>query len=109
MGGVAYLVPMSALEQRITDDMKTAMRAKDQVSLIVIRSLKAGLQNAAIERGGAEGCHVLMMVIPRTDDSLWKQQSEPIPQQNQGMVHQEVEEKVETCDAEDERHGKFIL
>ncbi|NCQ36287.1 GatB/YqeY domain-containing protein, partial [bacterium] len=44
---------MNALEQRITEDMKTAMRAKDQVSLIVIRSLKAGLQNAAIERGGA--------------------------------------------------------
>jgi len=53
MGGVAYLASMNALEQRITEDMKTAMRAKDQVSLIVIRSLKAGLQNAAIERGGA--------------------------------------------------------
>ena len=45
---------MSALEQQITEDMKTAMRAKDQVSLMVIRSLKAGLKNAAIERGGAD-------------------------------------------------------
>jgi len=34
--------------------MKTAMRAKDQVSLMVIRSLKAGLKNMAIERGGAD-------------------------------------------------------
>lgn len=53
MGGLAYLALMSSLEQRISEDMKTAMRAKDQGSLIVIRSLKAGLQNAAIERGGA--------------------------------------------------------
>lgn len=44
-----------SLQQRIDEDLKTAMRAKDTTRLSVLRMLKAALKNAAIEKGGAEG------------------------------------------------------
>ena len=36
------------------DDIKTAMKAKDTVSLTVLRALKSAIKNAAIEKGGAD-------------------------------------------------------
>lgn len=45
---------MSELSNQITEDMKTAMRAKDADALTVIRGLKAAIKNAAIEQGGAD-------------------------------------------------------
>ncbi|MDF1851410.1 MAG: GatB/YqeY domain-containing protein [Verrucomicrobiales bacterium] len=45
---------MSELSQQITEDMKTAMRAKDTVALGTIRMLKSSIKNAAIEKGGAD-------------------------------------------------------
>ncbi|MFK7852179.1 MAG: GatB/YqeY domain-containing protein [Akkermansiaceae bacterium] len=43
---------MSQLAEQITSDIKTAMRAKDTVSLTALRALKTALTNAAIEKGG---------------------------------------------------------
>lgn len=43
------------LAQRLVEDMKTAMKAKDSVTLNVVRGLKSALKYAAIEKFGAEG------------------------------------------------------
>lgn len=43
------------ISQRILEDMKTAMRAKDTVALNVVRGLKSAIKYAAIEKLGAEG------------------------------------------------------
>jgi uncharacterized protein YqeY len=43
---------MSDFTQRIQDDLKTAMKAKDTVALATLRSLKAAMTNASIEKAG---------------------------------------------------------
>jgi uncharacterized protein len=43
------------LQERVDEDLKQAMRAKDASRLSVLRMLKAALKNAAIEKVGAEG------------------------------------------------------
>lgn len=45
---------MSELSQKITEDMKTAMREKNTLALSTIRMLKSAVKNAAIEKGGAD-------------------------------------------------------
>ncbi|CAN5281808.1 GatB/YqeY domain-containing protein [soil metagenome] len=48
-------VPTPTLSERITDDMKVAMRAKDSSALAVLRGLKSAFKYAAIEKkGGAD-------------------------------------------------------
>jgi uncharacterized protein YqeY len=42
------------LPERIDADLKDAMRSKDATRLSVLRMLKAALQNAAIEKSGAD-------------------------------------------------------
>ena len=37
---------------RIQEDIKTAMKAKDSLALNALRALKSALTNAAIEKGG---------------------------------------------------------
>lgn len=44
-----------SLQQKIDQDLKSAMRAQDALRLSVLRMAKAALKNAAIERVGAEG------------------------------------------------------
>lgn len=46
---------MSTIAARLTEDMKTAMKAKDSVTLNVVRGLKSALKYAAIEKLGADG------------------------------------------------------
>ena len=46
---------MSTLSARIVEDMKTAMKAKDTLTLNVVRNLKSAMKYAAIEKHGAEG------------------------------------------------------
>lgn len=46
---------MSQISARITEDMKTAMKAKDTVALNVVRGLKSAIKYAAIEKHGADG------------------------------------------------------
>lgn len=43
---------MSNFTQRIQDDLKTAMKAKDTVALAALRALKAAMTNASIEKAG---------------------------------------------------------
>jgi uncharacterized protein YqeY len=43
---------MSDSTEQISDDMKTAMRAKDSIALNSLRALKSALTNAAIEKEG---------------------------------------------------------
>ncbi len=43
------------ISQTILEDMKTAMRAKDSLTLNVVRNLKSSIKYAAIEKLGAEG------------------------------------------------------
>ena len=43
---------MSDTTLRISDDIKTAMRAKDSTALNALRALKSAMTNAAIEKGG---------------------------------------------------------
>lgn len=45
---------MSSLTNRIQDDLKAAMKAKDSDRLAVIRALKTAMTNAAIEKGGPQ-------------------------------------------------------
>ncbi len=42
---------MSDLATRIPEDLKAAMKAKDAVSLAVLRALKTAMTNASIEKG----------------------------------------------------------
>lgn len=44
-----------SLPRKIDQDLKEAMLAKDSARLSVLRMLKAALQNAAIEKSGADG------------------------------------------------------
>lgn len=43
------------ISQTILEDMKTAMRAKDSLTLNVVRNLKSSIKYAAIEKLGADG------------------------------------------------------
>jgi len=49
------MVVAMPLSIQIVEDMKTAMKAKDSVTLNVIRALKSALKYAALEKAGAEG------------------------------------------------------
>lgn len=43
---------MNDISLRVSEDIKTAMRAKDSTSLNALRALKSAVTNAAIEKGG---------------------------------------------------------
>ncbi len=45
---------MSDFSTTLMDDIKTAMKAKDTVSLTTLRALKSAIKNVAIEKGGAD-------------------------------------------------------
>jgi uncharacterized protein YqeY len=45
---------MSQISARITEDMKTAMRARDTIALETVRALKSAIKYAAIEKLGAD-------------------------------------------------------
>lgn len=45
---------MGTISDQISEDLKTAMRAKDTLSLNTLRALKSAIRNAAIAKGGAD-------------------------------------------------------
>jgi uncharacterized protein YqeY len=68
---------MSDLAARIPEDMKAAMKAKDAVSLNVLRALKTAMTNAAIEKGhlsatldDAEVAAIIRKQIKQRQDSF---------------------------------------
>ncbi|MDP0489785.1 MAG: GatB/YqeY domain-containing protein [Verrucomicrobiota bacterium JB023] len=46
---------MATVAETISDDLKTAMKAKDTRTLSTLRALKSAIKNAAIVKGGADG------------------------------------------------------
>jgi uncharacterized protein YqeY len=62
------------LMQRITEDIATAMRAKDQVRLAPLRMAKAALMNREVEKGRAledgEAQQVIASLIKQRRDSI---------------------------------------
>lgn len=45
---------MGTISNKISEDLKTAMRAKDTRALNTLRALKSAIKNAAIAKGGAD-------------------------------------------------------
>ncbi|MBT3362583.1 MAG: GatB/YqeY domain-containing protein [Chloroflexi bacterium] len=54
-----------ALEEKLTDDMKTAMKSKDKLRLSVIRMVKAKIKNAQIEKRDVLNDDEVLKVIAR--------------------------------------------
>jgi uncharacterized protein YqeY len=68
------------LSTRIDDEIKAAMKARDQVTLATLRMLKTALTNRSIEKGRAlEGAEELQVV-----GSLVKQRHDSVEQFNAG-------------------------
>ena len=68
-----------SLSEKITSDLKDAMRAKDSTKLAVLRSLKSALTNFTIEKYGADGkleaseeISVVRTAIKQRQDSIEK-------------------------------------
>ena len=68
---------MSETANKISEDIKTAMRAKDSLALNALRALKSALTNAAIEKGGlgteleeSESLAVIRKQIKQRQDSI---------------------------------------
>ena len=68
-----------SLSEKITSDLKDAMRAKDSTKLAVLRSLKSALTNFIIEKYGADGkleaseeIAVVRTAIKQRQDSIEK-------------------------------------
>jgi len=68
-----------SLSEKITSDIKDAMRAKDSTKLSVLRSLKTALTNYTIEKYGADGeleasedIGVVRTAIKQRQDSIEK-------------------------------------
>jgi len=62
------------LEQSLTADIVTAMKAKDQIKLTALRMLKTALTNKSIEKGRAldeaEELQVVSMLVKQRKDSI---------------------------------------
>lgn len=78
---------MSQLSEKITEDMKTAMRAKDTTALNTIRMLKSSIKNAAIEKGGADAelddaevTNVVRKEVKKRQDSIEQYESAGRPE-----------------------------
>ena len=68
---------MANIVEQITEDLKTAMRAKDSLALTTLRAVKSAIKNAAIEKGGAdaelddsEATNVIRKQIKQRQDSI---------------------------------------
>jgi uncharacterized protein len=65
------------LQFQVDDDIKAAMRARDQLRLNALRMLKTAMKNAAIEKGGAdavlddaEAATVIRKQIKQREDAI---------------------------------------
>ena len=63
-----------SLEQALSADIITAMKAKDQIKLTALRMLKTALTNKSIEKGraldGAEELQVVSTLVKQRRDSI---------------------------------------
>lgn len=49
-----YTPIVASISKQITENLKSAMKAKDTIALDALRALKSAIKNAAIEKGGAD-------------------------------------------------------
>ena len=77
--GISHLVTENwitdmSLEQSLTADIVTAMKAKDQNRLTALRMLKTALTNKSIEKGraleGAEELQIVSMLVKQRKDAI---------------------------------------
>ena len=64
-----------ALMQRVDEDLKTAMKGRDELKVSALRMLKAAASNAAIQKGkdsleDAEAIDVIAKLIKQRDESV---------------------------------------
>lgn len=86
---------MSGLTDKITADMKTAMRERNKVALNVLRALKSAITNTAIEKSGA-GTELSESEITSIMRKQIKQRQDSIEQfEKAGRVELAVSEKEE--------------
>lgn len=68
-----WITDMS-LEQALSGDIVSAMKAKDQTKLVALRMLKTALTNKSIEKGraleGAEELQVVSMLVKQRRDAI---------------------------------------
>jgi len=76
-----------SIQNTLTDDLKTAMKAKDKVALGTIRALKTALKNEAIEKGNADAelddgevITVIRRQIKQRQDSITQYQDNDRPE-----------------------------
>lgn len=67
---------MSTIAEQVIEDIKTAMKAKDQTALLALRALKTALTNASIEKGSlstvleeAESIAVIRKQLKQREDA----------------------------------------
>lgn len=63
------------LTQKIDDDLKTAMKAREALKLSALRMLKAGVSNAAIQKGkeileDGEVMEIISKLLKQRDESI---------------------------------------
>ena len=86
---------MSGLTDKITADMKTAMRERNKVALNVLRALKSAITNTAIEKSGA-GTELSESEITSIMRKQIKQRQDSIEQfESAGRVELAASEKEE--------------
>jgi len=56
-----------SLKQRLLDDMKEALRAKDRIRLNTIRMVRGQIQNREIERGGELSDDEVLQVLSKAE------------------------------------------
>jgi len=76
-----------SIQDTLTADLKTAMKAKDKVALGTIRALKSAIKNSAIEKGGADAVlddaevmAVIRKQIKQRQDSITQYQENDRPE-----------------------------
>jgi uncharacterized protein len=69
-----WITETMSLEQSLSADIVTAMKAKDPIRLTALRMLKTALTNKSIEKGraleGAEELQVVSMLVKQRRDSI---------------------------------------
>jgi uncharacterized protein YqeY len=81
-----------SLKDRLTEDLKQAMRQRDERRKSTIRMLKAAITNAEIERGGELGDDEVLTIIAKQAKQRRESMTEFAKAERQDLVDQEEEE-----------------
>jgi uncharacterized protein YqeY len=81
-----------SLKDRLTEDLKQAMRQRDERRKSTIRMLRAAITNAEIERGGELGDDEVLTVIAKQAKQRRESMTEFAKAERQDLVDQEEEE-----------------